>query len=152
MITCDTFYGMGIPHVASFSRAFFFSLVSVLAASAVAYPQETNCPAYPTSARIDVERAIEQDRLYAALQKAARQKNGSLRQAVAVPPSKNFIDDRIFSKMLTTEWTNNLGELTADGDLLNAMIQLLINDDGTLFVLGANDRGEEVIYRATRLP
>ena len=56
------------------------------------------------------------------------------------------------ARWLLTEWTNNLGELTADGDLLNAVIQLLINDDGTLFVLGANDRGEEVIYRATRLP
>jgi len=46
---------------------------------------------------------------------------------------------------------HNLGDLTPDGDLLIAVIQLLINDDGTLFVLGANDRGEEVIYRATPL-
>jgi hypothetical protein len=44
-----------------------------------------------------------------------------------------------------------LGDLTPEGDLLVAVVQLLLNDDGTIFVLGSNDRGEEVIYRATPL-
>jgi hypothetical protein len=44
----------------------------------------------------------------------------------------------------------NLDDLTPDGDLLR-VVQVLMNDDGTVFVLGANDRGEEVIYRATPL-
>jgi len=82
---------MGLPRAAYTSRAFCFIVVSALA---VAWPQETNCPAYPRAARIDLEQAIQQDQLFATLQKAAR-----LRQAVAVPPSKNFIDDRIFAKM-----------------------------------------------------
>ena len=29
---------------------------------------------------------------------------------------------------------------------------MLINDDGTIYVLGGNDQGQEVIYRATPLP
>lgn len=44
----------------------------------------------------------------------------------------------------------NLNELTDDGDLLN-VVQLLMNDDGTVYVLAGNDRGEEVIYRGTPL-
>ena len=35
-------------------------------------------------------------------------------------------------------------------DLLS-VAQILMNDDGTVYILGANDRGEEVIYRATPL-
>jgi len=46
---------------------------------------------------------------------------------------------------------HSLGDLTPEGDLLVAVVQLLINDDGMIFVLGSNDRGEEVIYRATPL-
>ncbi len=42
----------------------------------------------------------------------------------------------------------DLQQLTPDGDLLSVS-QLLINDDATIFVLGANDSGEEVIYRAS---
>lgn len=45
----------------------------------------------------------------------------------------------------------NLNELTPEGDLLR-VIQLLINDDGTVFVLGANDRGQQVLYRGSPLP
>jgi hypothetical protein len=45
----------------------------------------------------------------------------------------------------------NLNELTLEGDLLR-VIQVLMNDDGTIFVLGANDRGQEVLYRGTPLP
>jgi hypothetical protein len=46
---------------------------------------------------------------------------------------------------------HSLGDLTPEGDLLVAVVQLLLDDDGTIFVLGSNDRGEEVIYRATPL-
>lgn len=42
----------------------------------------------------------------------------------------------------------DLYRLTPDGELLT-VVQVLINDDGTVYVLGANDIGEEVIYRAT---
>ena len=45
----------------------------------------------------------------------------------------------------------DLQQLTADGDLL-IISQVLINDDATIYALGANDRGEEVIYRGTPLP
>jgi hypothetical protein len=44
----------------------------------------------------------------------------------------------------------DLGRLTPDGDLL-IVSQLLINDDGTIYVLGANDQGQQVLYRATPL-
>ena len=44
----------------------------------------------------------------------------------------------------------DLNQLTPDGDLIR-IVQVLINDDATIYVLGANDRGEEVIYRATPL-
>jgi hypothetical protein len=44
----------------------------------------------------------------------------------------------------------NLDELTPQGDLLR-VVQLLINDDGTVYVLAGNDKGEEVIYRGTPL-
>jgi hypothetical protein len=44
----------------------------------------------------------------------------------------------------------DLQQLTPDGDLLS-VTQMLINDDGTIYVLGANDRGEEVLYRGTPL-
>ena len=44
----------------------------------------------------------------------------------------------------------DLNQLTPEGDLLS-VVQVLINDDGTVYVLGGNDRGEEVIYRATAL-
>ena len=42
----------------------------------------------------------------------------------------------------------NLDDLTPEGDLLR-VVQVLMNDDGTVFVLGANDRGDEVVYRGT---
>jgi hypothetical protein len=42
----------------------------------------------------------------------------------------------------------DLNQLTVEGELLR-VVQLLINDDGVVYVLGGNDRGEEVIYRAT---
>jgi hypothetical protein len=45
----------------------------------------------------------------------------------------------------------DLQQLTPDGDLLSVS-QMLINDDATIYVLGANDRGEEVLYRGTPLP
>jgi hypothetical protein len=44
----------------------------------------------------------------------------------------------------------DLQQLTPDGDLLSVS-QVLINDDATIYVLGANDRGEEVLYRGTPL-
>jgi hypothetical protein len=43
-----------------------------------------------------------------------------------------------------------LDELTAEGDLLK-VVQVLMNDDGSVYVLAGNDRGEEVIYRGTPL-
>lgn len=42
----------------------------------------------------------------------------------------------------------DLQQLTPDVDLLSVS-QLLINDDGAVYILGANDRGEEVLYRGT---
>ena len=42
----------------------------------------------------------------------------------------------------------DLQQLTPEGDLLSVS-QMLINDDATIYVLGANDRGEEVLYRGT---
>ncbi len=44
----------------------------------------------------------------------------------------------------------DLQQLTPDGDLLSVS-KMLINDDATIYVLGANDRGEEVLYRGTPL-
>jgi hypothetical protein len=45
----------------------------------------------------------------------------------------------------------DLQQLTPDGDLISVTL-LLINDDATVYVLGAIDRGEEVIYRGTPVP
>jgi hypothetical protein len=45
----------------------------------------------------------------------------------------------------------DLQQLTPDGDLLSVS-QMLINDDATIYVLGANDQGQEVLYRGTPLP
>jgi hypothetical protein len=42
----------------------------------------------------------------------------------------------------------DLEQLTSDGELIRVS-QMLINDDATIYILGANDRGEEVLYRAT---
>jgi hypothetical protein len=44
----------------------------------------------------------------------------------------------------------SLDDLTAEGDLLK-VVQVLMNDDGSVYVLAGNDRGEEVIYRGTPL-
>ena len=42
----------------------------------------------------------------------------------------------------------DLQRLTPNGDLLSVS-HLVINDDATIYALGANDRGEQVLYRAT---
>ncbi len=44
----------------------------------------------------------------------------------------------------------DLQQLTPNGDLLR-VTQTLINDDGTVYILGANYQGEEVLYRGTPL-
>jgi hypothetical protein len=64
-----------------------------------ALPQETNCPAYPSAARAEAQQAIELDQLFAALRKTASQRRQASGAAMAAPPSRNFIDDRIFGKM-----------------------------------------------------
>jgi hypothetical protein len=51
----------------------------------------------------------------------------------------------------TYDEIQDLQQLTVAGDLLT-VVQMLINDDGTIFILGGNDQGQEVIYRATPLP
>ncbi|HLK49486.1 MAG TPA: IPT/TIG domain-containing protein [Bryobacteraceae bacterium] len=42
----------------------------------------------------------------------------------------------------------DLQQLTPNGDLLSVS-QMLINDDATVYILGANDQGEEVLYLGT---
>lgn len=42
-----------------------------------------------------------------------------------------------------------LSDLTPDGDALIGVTQILLNDDGTVFVLAVNDQSQQVIYRAT---
>jgi hypothetical protein len=44
----------------------------------------------------------------------------------------------------------DLQQFTPDGDLLSVS-QMLINDDATIYILGANDQGQEVLYRGTPL-
>jgi len=63
----------------------------------------------------------------------------------------NFTKDLEARTGASFKQIQDLKQLSPDGDLLR-VIQVLINDDATVYVLGANDRGEEVIYRATPLP
>jgi hypothetical protein len=46
---------------------------------------------------------------------------------------------------------HSLGDLTPEGELLIAINQLRITDGGTVFILGVNDEGRQVIYRASPL-
>jgi hypothetical protein len=69
-------------------------LLFALAGLWPAQAQETNCPAYPVSTRVYAEQAINLDRQFAALGKLR-----PAREAAAVPPSQNFIDDWIFGKL-----------------------------------------------------
>ncbi len=59
-----------------------------------AQSQDPGCPAYPASARVNLARSIRADQAYLAQHRAPGRHT-----AVAVPPSKNAIDDWIFKKM-----------------------------------------------------
>src|SRR5258708_40355964 len=69
-------------------------LFAFLTATPAARPQDTNCPSYPTSSRIAVDRSITLDRQHSAARKARKAPS-----AAVVPQSNNFIDDQIFSTM-----------------------------------------------------
>jgi len=61
----------------------------------------------------------------------------------------NFTSEVAVKKGADWYAIHSMGELTPDGELLVAMNQVLINDDGIVYVLAVNDQGQQVIYRAS---
>src|SRR5215467_4658222 len=57
--------------------------------------QDTGCPGYPAAARADFARSLDTQRQF-----FFRPKPRLLHADVVTPPSKNFIDDSIFKKMV----------------------------------------------------
>ena len=68
--------------------------LSVVVFVPVGHAQDSACPAYPVSARLDAARAIKLDRQYIA---GRRMPTASA--ALVIPPSKNVVDDWIFKKL-----------------------------------------------------
>src|SRR6476661_4374200 len=56
--------------------------------------QDTHCPAYPSAAR-----QADEDRLVRDAEFFRYQSLPGMKRLVAVPPSRNFIDDAVFGKM-----------------------------------------------------
>jgi hypothetical protein len=46
-------------------------------------------------------------------------------------------------------YVQSTSDFTPDGALLTGISQIVMNDDGAMFVLGVNDQGQQVIYKAT---
>ena len=70
---------------------------------------------------------------------------------VFVYTSSPYSQDIAVKRGDTFHAIHSMADLTPEGELLTGINQLLINDDGTVFLLGVNDLGQQVIYRATPL-
>lgn len=91
------------------------SLVCVLAVAPASYPQDTHCPAYPASVRLEADRTLDLDRAYAASRRS-RLGTAAPRAAALVPPSRNFIDERIFGRLTADDI--DAAPLTTDAEFL----------------------------------